>query len=113
MLKKGIVTHDYISAYPNPIKLQAGDIVSVSYSDLDYPYWIWTTNALNICGWVPQHILHFIPPDKAICSENYTAHELTVKAGECLYLERTLNGWYWAHKDSGEIGWIPQEYIKL
>ncbi|WP_340616910.1 SH3 domain-containing protein [Xenorhabdus entomophaga] len=113
MLRKGIVTRDYASAYPNPIKLQVGDVVSVSYSDLEYPFWVWTTNDSNISGWVPQQILHFIPPNKAICLENYTAHELTVKTGECLYLENTLNGWYWAHKESGETGWIPQEYINI
>ncbi|CAM3845999.1 SH3 domain-containing protein [Xenorhabdus thuongxuanensis] len=110
-MKKGTVIHDYVSAYPNPIKLQAGDIVSISHSDIEYPYWIWTTNSLNISGWVPQQILDLIYPDKAICKENYTAYELTVKAGEYLYLDRVLNGWYWAHKESGEAGWLPLEYI--
>ncbi|KLU15469.1 MULTISPECIES: SH3 domain-containing protein [Xenorhabdus] len=110
-MRKGIVIHDYVSAYPNPIKLQAGDIVSISHSDIEYPYWIWTTNSLNVSGWVPQQILDLIYPDNAICKEDYTAHELTVKAGEYLYLDRVLNGWYWAYKDSGEAGWMPQEYI--
>ncbi|WP_319927360.1 SH3 domain-containing protein [Xenorhabdus littoralis] len=112
-MRKVTVIHDYISAYPNPIKLQAGDIVSISHSDIEYPCWVWTTNILNVSGWVPQQILQFTDPDKAICNENYTAHELTVKVGENLYLENSLNGWYWAHKESGEAGWIPQEYIRF
>ncbi|WP_038243636.1 SH3 domain-containing protein [Xenorhabdus bovienii] len=111
MLKKGIVTCNYFSAFPNPIRLQAGDIVSISHSDIEYPYWIWTTNASNISGWVPQQILSFTHANKAICNENYIAHELTVKVGECLYLEKSLNGWFLAHKKSGETGWIPQEYV--
>ncbi|AYA39540.1 hypothetical protein HZS38_02445 [Xenorhabdus nematophila] len=36
---------------------------------------------------------------------------ITLKTGECLFLEHLLNGWYWAHKNSGETGWIPQECI--
>ncbi|AOM39180.1 SH3 domain-containing protein [Xenorhabdus hominickii] len=113
MQREVIVAYDYISAYPNPIKLQAGDIVSTSHSDIEYPYWVWTTNSSDVSGWVPQQILHFIAPDTAICNENYIAHELTVKSGEYLYLERLLNGWYWGYKKSGEAGWIPQEYIKF
>ncbi|WP_340615308.1 SH3 domain-containing protein [Xenorhabdus thailandensis] len=38
---------------------------------------------------------------------------ITVKVGEYLYLNRALNGWYWAYKDSGEVGRIPLEYIKF
>ncbi|MBD2811067.1 ligand-binding protein SH3 [Xenorhabdus sp. Vera] len=113
MLRKGTVIHDHVSEYPNPIKLKTGEIVLISYSDIEYPHWIWTTNTLNISGWVPQQILRFISINKAVCNENYTSHELTVKVGECLFLERLLNGWYWAHKNSGEIGWVPQGCLTI
>ncbi|PHM46308.1 variant SH3 domain protein [Xenorhabdus mauleonii] len=112
-MRKGTVIRDYVRAYPNPITLKTGEKVAISHCDIEYPGWIWTTNQLNISGWVPQQILHITQPNQAICNENYTAHELTVKTGEHLYLERVLNGWYWAHKISGETGWIPQEYIKF
>ncbi|CDL83922.1 SH3 domain-containing protein [Xenorhabdus szentirmaii] len=111
MLKKSTVIRDHVSTFSHPIVLKAGDIVSVSHSDIKYPCWVWVINALQINGWVPQQILHFIFPDKAICAEDYTSHELTVSSGECLYLERLLNGWYWAHKKSGETGWIPKENV--
>ncbi|MCC8367941.1 ligand-binding protein SH3 [Xenorhabdus sp. PB61.4] len=111
MFGKGTVIKNYTSTYPTPIRLQSGDIVSVSHCDIEYPYWVWTTDKSEISGWVPQQILRFTQVNQAICMENYIAHELTVKAGELLYLENLLNGWFWAHKECGETGWIPQDYI--
>ncbi|CDL86365.1 SH3 domain-containing protein [Xenorhabdus cabanillasii] len=113
MFGKGIVIKDYVSAYPNPIRLQAGDVVVISHSDIEYPYWVWVTDTSEISGWVPRQILCFIQANQAICTENYIAHELTVKIGECLYLEKLLNGWFLAHKRCGETGWIPQSCVEL
>ncbi|NGP44897.1 hypothetical protein G4V62_07965 [Bacillaceae bacterium SIJ1] len=54
--------------------------------DTEFPNWIFCKSlATNKEGWVPKQIL--TDPDAerlAIVTENYSAHELTISAGEIL-----------------------------
>ena len=110
---KGVVTNDYICAYPVPIELKVGEDVLVSHCDLEWQGWIWVTGASGISGWVPQQILSFIDEIHAKSLENYIARELSVVKGDSLHVEQLLNGWYWVRNIADQTGWVPQENIEL
>lgn len=113
MSKRAIVIKTHKSAYPNPIRLIENEIVTISHCDLEWQGWIWIYQASGHAGWAPQQIFSFFGPDKGICIEDYTAHELSVNAGETVLLGKKLNGWYWAKSQSGESGWLPHEHVNV
>ncbi len=102
------------SDYPNPIKIQKNEIVSVGeeYTENEnWQNWIECTNKENITGWVPKQILK-IEKDSAIVLEDYSANELNIKIDEEIEIIKILNGWAWSKNSDNEFGWIPLENIK-
>ncbi len=41
----------------------------------------------------------------------FNAIELTIDPGEILEVALEESGFYWASKESGEMGWVPCEYV--
>ncbi|AEX54472.1 SH3 domain-containing protein [Rahnella aquatilis] len=105
------VIKEHRSSYPNPITLRENEIVMISHCDLEWRGWIWIRQSSGNAGWAPQQIFTLSAPDRGICTENYTAYELSVAPGEVLTLEKKLNGWFWACNKSGESGWVPEENL--
>ncbi|EBS7633724.1 ligand-binding protein SH3 [Salmonella enterica] len=110
---RAIVIQEYISAYLDPITLNKNEVVTVSHCDLEWQGWVWVFTASGQAGWAPQQLFTFQPPNKALCRDNYTARELSVSLNEILILKKSLNGWFWAKKTSGESGWVPEACICL
>ncbi|NIG16295.1 SH3 domain-containing protein [Pantoea sp. Cy-640] len=108
-----VVIRDYISTYPDPIVIKKASTAVISHCDLDYPGWVWIKAASGKAGWAPQQILTPRGPNEVVCLEDYTAHELSVRAGEMITVMKSLNGWYWALNNSGESGWLPEEYVSM
>ncbi|TCC04541.1 ligand-binding protein SH3 [Kosakonia quasisacchari] len=113
VLSPASVTHDYTSAYPDPIAVSKGERVLISHCDLQWRGWVWVTLASGKSGWAPQQLFSALSSHEGLCREDYCAHELTVRTGETLTILNALNGWYYAQKADGERGWLPQECATL
>lgn len=111
-MNRGRVTRDYQSQYPDPIAFQVGETLTLGRQDDEWPGWVWCTSTAGKSGWAPEQ---FIERHGEIGSarRNYTARELTVRAGELLDLYELLNGWYWARSAAGETGWVPARNISV
>nr|WP_159465746.1 SH3 domain-containing protein [Scandinavium goeteborgense] len=108
-----LVIKEHISSYPDPVLIKKDETAIISHCDLEWRGWVWIILPGGKAGWAPQQIFCPFSSNEVICLEDYTAHELTVSPDEKLELIRSINGWYWAKKNSGEFGWIPQECISL
>lgn len=108
-----IATRDYTSAFPNPISVKENDSAVVSHCDLEWKGWVWITLPSGKTGWAPQQILSPISSNEVICLQSYTAQELSVCINDHLIVVNSLNGWYYAEKNTGEIGWVPHECVRI
>src|SRR5512140_111719 len=89
-----IVTADYESAYPNPIKLIAGDEVTITDRESEWAGWLWCTNTSGRSGWVPEKYVRR-SGDRGVALRDYDATELTVARGERLHVLFEESGWCW------------------
>jgi uncharacterized protein YgiM (DUF1202 family) len=57
------ITADYQAAYPDPIRVRAGEPVTVSdrREQSEGHTWVWCTDARGKSGWVPQTYLEPTP----------------------------------------------------
>ena len=101
------VMHDYTAQYPDPITVRAGDRVLVGADDPEFPGWWWCTGPDQRGGWVPEQFLQRTGSE-ALMLRDYTARELTVRAGAEVVLHASISGWVWATNGDGDEGWIPE-----
>ncbi|VEB97470.1 Variant SH3 domain [Cedecea lapagei] len=113
MNRIAIVTKKYLSAFPDPIQIKQHETVAISHSDLEWRGWVWVTLSSGKSGWAPQQIFRQAGQHRAVCLEDYNAHELSVNVDEKLSVKRSLNDWYWAETSGGEWGWVPHENVAL
>ena len=99
----------HASAYPNPIRFEAGDRLVLGERDDEYPGWIRVTTADGNEGWAPEQSVDSLSRTEGLAIENYTARELNTVTGETLVCRRELNGWLWVENDRGESGWVPKK----
>lgn len=110
--RSAIVIKQHISQYPNPIIVDAGDIVITGREDSEWIGWVFCTNIQsNVSGWVPQQIISVDSADRGIILEDYSAVELNVLPEQQVSIERELNGWAWCC-DGEQRGWLPLEKLK-
>jgi hypothetical protein len=108
-----VVIRNYTSAFPDPISIKKSSTAVISHCDLEYRGWVWITLLSGKAGWAPQQIFAPLSANEVICLEDYTAHELSVRSGEKITVIKSLNGWYWALRNSGEYGWVPEECVSI
>ena len=94
-----------------PVVLSAGDVVIVGHRDTDWPGFLWCTDAAGLEGWVPEDYLVSIDFDRARVSQDYSAVELAVTAGDHVDALRSVAGWWWCVADNGASGWVPQKVL--
>lgn len=99
-------TAPYTAAYPDPLKVRAGDCLTIGQRDPDYPGWVWCTSKSAKSGWVPENYLA-IEGDQGLMRHDYDATELTVAAGEMVELLGSESGWGLCRTAEGHIGWLP------
>lgn len=103
---------DYKSPFPDPLKLQKGNVVQVEEKESEWLGWIWCISKEGKQGWVPYNYLK-IKGDIAKLAQNYDATELTVTIGEELIIENQESGWVWVSNKEGKKGWVPIRNVKI
>lgn len=107
------VTESYSIAYPNPIKLEAGDLVQIEKwepKDSEWAGWAFCVDRRGIKGWVSEKYLH-VEGNSAKALRSYDATELSVQAGERVKIHFEEFGWAWVENAKGAQGWIPLRNI--
>ena len=99
---KYIVIKSHVSNYPDPIRLEEGDVVKMieSYDGPEnWENWMFChEEKYDRKGWVPEQIIMKNTTDVGIITKQYTAKELNVSIGERLIGLEELNGWVWCEK---------------
>jgi len=106
------VITEYKTPFPDPLRLQKGDVVQIEEKESEWPGWIWCISKEGKQGWVPYNYLE-IQGATAKLAQNYDATELTVTLGEELIIENQESGWIWASNKEGKRGWVPLKNVKI
>jgi len=101
------VTKEYSLAYPRPLVAASGDELRAHHCDRQFPGWIWCTTRDGQEGWVPQSWLSWREGFSYVLGRDYSAKELTVRAGDVVSAGRVESGWAWVTTADGESGWVP------
>ncbi|WP_242277132.1 SH3 domain-containing protein [Bacillus cereus group sp. BfR-BA-01446] len=113
---KYIVIKSHVSNYPDPIRLEEGDVVKMieSYDGPEnWENWMFChEEKYDRKGWVPEQIIRKDMNGTGIIIKQYTAKELNVSIGERVIALEELNGWIWCEKTGGEDGWVPKENLQ-
>lgn len=113
---KYTVTKPHRSEYPNPIKLNKGDALTVGeqYEGPEgWENWFFCNTPDQTGGWVPKQVIEQKADGTGRALEDYSAQELDVDVGEVLSGSRTLNGWVWCQRHANpEMGWVPLENLR-
>jgi len=107
-----IVTSNYESAYPDPIKLETGEMVKTEKKETEWPGWIWCISQAGKVGWVPANYL-ILENGLYRVNRDYNAGELTVSIGERLQVLDSEAGWIWCEKANGLRGWVPLDHVRI
>ena len=95
-----------------PIRVAAGDSVTLGERDSDWPQFVWTTLAQGLGGWIPA-VLFDRDIGEATALSDYDTRELDTTIGEILILHHHQEEWWWAENANGDSGWIPARAIEL
>jgi uncharacterized protein YgiM (DUF1202 family) len=104
------IVADYTTKFTDPLKLHAGDKVTLGQKDPEYPGWIWCTDTNHKSGWAPVAFIK-IDGDTGVMTRDYDAAELSVTVGDTVTILSEESGWYWCKTSRGEIGWLPKENV--
>ena len=94
-----------------PIRVRAGERVTLGERDGDWPDFVWTALASGLGGWIPSFLFD-ADSGQANALEDYDTKELDAEPGEELALHRELAGWWWADNARGDSGWIPARKLE-
>jgi uncharacterized protein YgiM (DUF1202 family) len=111
MEKMASIIKDYITSYPDPLKLKKGDEVTITPKESEWPGWVWCTTMQNKSGWAPERYLS-IEDNIGVLNRDYDATELNAVKGEKVVILYEESGWGWCRKETGECGWVPLENIE-
>ena len=95
-----------------PIRVAAGDSVTLGERDSDWPQFVWTTLAQGLGGWIPA-VLFDRDIGEATALSDYDTRELDTAIGEILILHHHQEDWWWAENANGDSGWIPARAIEV
>ena len=100
------VIADYEPMYADPIRVHAGEPISVSREDDEFPGWRWCASGDGREGWVPIELIE-TSGDRSRIIQTYSAIELAVRAGEDVVVHDSRHQWLFVSNSKGEQGWIP------
>ena len=92
---------------PDPIKMQAGDLLETTGEEDDG--WIWCRHTpTGKESWVPLSYLSLPPAEgnTRVALDEYDATELPVESGETFQAEKEERGWLWCENSRGIWGWV-------
>ncbi len=105
------VTKKYESAYPEPLKMKAGDAISIGEKESPWDGWLWCAAVDGNKGWVPESYVKR-DGDRGHLRVDYDATELTVEVGEELTVISEEADWFRCVRQDGRIGWVPVENVE-
>lgn len=105
------VVEAYESAYPDPIRVQAGDQLTIERRETEWDGWLWCVDTEGREGWIPEEYVDR-RDGRWIALEAYVARELSVEPGTILVSHDVVAGWEWCEKSNGETGWVPSENLR-
>ena len=96
------------ASYPDPIVLVRGEQVKLSGREdiWEGHRWLWAESPTGKQGWVPDSLID-TTSTPAIARRDYTAMELTCRAGDILVAIEETHGWIYCRAGSGDCGWVP------
>jgi hypothetical protein len=100
----------YAAAHKDPIVFEAGDVITISGRDAEWPEFIWCTNADGKGGWVPDTAFER-HGGIGIASRSYNGLELGVNPGETVTIDEEFGGWSRCTNEQGESGWVPDMHL--
>lgn len=106
---------DYVRPYPDPIAVEAGDPLAedpAGAETTDLVGWVWRRGPDGRAGWTPTAWIETVGGKERI-ARDFTAIELTVRAGDRLTLLWSESGFAWARTAAGEEGWLPHGALAL
>ena len=101
-----VVIEDNEPTYPDPIKLNRGDVIIVGEEDSEFPGWFWCENQHGKRGWVPDDCIETVGSESR-AKYDYSAVELRARVGERLFPIESKYGWVLCSNADGEKGWLP------
>ena len=104
---RAIESHE--SKFPDPIRFDPGEALTLSDHESEYAGWIWVTTPSGNQGWAPEQLISTMTPTQGVAKRAYSAAELDAAEGEVLTLHEELNEWLWVENDRGQYGWIPKK----
>ena len=108
--RRAAVARDYTAQYSDPIVIRMGDELALGERDTEYGGWIWCTHPDGRSGWVPDSLL-VIEGTVGRALRDYSAQELTARAGEVVEIGEAHAGWVWAIDSRGASGWLPVDHL--
>lgn len=108
--RKCRVISGYLSAYPHPLKLKSGEVVTIGEKKSQWSGWLWCKDQTGKKGWIPESYIER-KRDTGKMLVEYDATELTVEKGEELEIIKAESGWLWCKNKNGDFGWIPKEKV--
>jgi hypothetical protein len=111
-MNRARVVRDYRSQYPNPIRFEQGEIVTLGRRDSEWPAFVWTIASDGNAGWAPFDWLKPLDNDRAEALREYSAQELDVAVGDEVTLLHELGGWWWCERTDGRSGWVPTAHVE-
>ena len=104
------VTKPHKSKFPNPLKFNKGDTVSVNTDRDDEPGWLWCIDVNGIEGWVPEVYVERNGASGSL-NRDYDATEMNITVGEELQILDEESSWLLCRKPNGETGWVPGDNV--
>jgi len=108
-----VVITDWDASYADPIRVEAGARVKLTgrQEEWDGYRWLWAVSATGLEGWIPDSLITE-GADGPCAREDYSAVELTCRAGDRVSGGRHVHGWVWCHTQSGHAGWVPRRHLR-
>lgn len=101
-----VVNADYEERDANPIRLRAGQEITVGPVDRAWPGWVWAIDGNGRGGYVPEGILEPLGEGRFSAMEDFDPTVLVVKRGDRLESLRQIHGWHWCRHADGREGWV-------
>lgn len=103
------VHSDRVASYADPIAVCKGEKFQlIGRKDVwDGHIWVWATATDGREGWVPDDLIQALD-GQFVAASDYSAMELTCKAGDIVNIVREDHGWAWCRTEkNGLQGWLP------
>jgi SH3-like domain-containing protein len=97
---------DWEASSKYPIRLEAGDPVSVGPRDDTWTEYRRCVGPEGREGWVPDQVLRETAGGW-VAAAPYDATELTVAPGDTVDTVRLMARWWWCRANDGREGWVP------